>query len=345
MYTYTSGHSRIAGTGIYLPPERVTSRELMDEFGSKARFGVQEDWLERITGIKEKRVTSPGVLPSDMAVAAAKEAMDRSRVTATEIDAIIYTGLTRDYVEPATAHVVQAKLGANNALVFDVSNACHGFMNGVHIMDALVTTGQVRYGLVVTGEQGSTLTRRAVELLRKRDADRAKFQSVAAALTLGDAGAAIVMTPKESPEGGIVGLMLQSQGQHANLCTVQDPVGDGLMSADMPAIIEETAKLMACMFRECLHNRLKWKVEELAKYLIHQVGNRAFQIYSKLTGVPTAIMPKTVDTLGNLITASIPVNIYNCVNAGELRAGDKIYISSTGSGISLSQAGVVWDAV
>jgi 3-oxoacyl-[acyl-carrier-protein] synthase III len=109
----------------------------------------------------------------------------------------------------------------------------------------------------------------------------------------------------------------------------------------MPAIIEETANLMAQMFKECMYSRLKWRIEELAKYLIHQVGSRTFQIYNKLTGVPITLMPKTVDVLGNLVTASIPLGLYYSVR--ELKLGDKIYISSTGSGISLSQAGLVWD--
>jgi 3-oxoacyl-(acyl-carrier-protein) synthase III len=343
MYTYTQGHSRIVGTGIYLPEERITTRDLMRAIDVRARFGISEDWLERVTGIKEKRVTPCGILPSDMAVTAAKEAMDRAEVRPKDIDAIIYAGLTRDYLEPATAHIVQAKLEATRATVFDITNACHGFMNGIHVMDALIATGQVRCGLIVTGEQGSALTRRAMDILRK-STERSRFQSIAAALTIGDAGAATVLRPKQSREGGIMGLMLQSQGQHASLCTVSDPTADGAMSADMPAIIDETAKLMAKMFKECMYGRLKWRISELSKYLIHQVGSRTFQIYSRLTGVPTTLMPKTVDVLGNLVTASIPVGIHHCVESQELRPGDKIYVSSTGSGISLSQAGLVWDA-
>jgi 3-oxoacyl-[acyl-carrier-protein] synthase III len=199
MYTYTQGHSRVAGTGIYLPEQRVTTRDLMREIDSRARFGVSEDWLERVTGIREKRASSPGVLPSDMAVAAAKEALERANITPHQIDVIIYSGLTRDHLEPATAHIVQAKLGATNATVFDVSNACHGFMNGVHIIDALIATGQVLYGLVVTGEQGSVFANKTVNIL-KDASDRAKLASLAAGLTLGDAGAAMVLRPGTTRE-------------------------------------------------------------------------------------------------------------------------------------------------
>jgi acyl-CoA:acyl-CoA alkyltransferase len=288
-------------------------------------------------------VTPPGVLPSDMAVTAAKEAMERAKITPREIDAIIYTGLTRDYLEPATAHIVQAKLGATNALVFDISNACHGFMNGIHVMDALIATGQISHGLVVTGEQGNLIASRSIEALRKTT-EREQFTSWVTGLTVGDAGGALIVGPKSAPNSGFMGFILQSQGQHAHLCTAGDPLIKGTWFADMPAIVDETAKLMAKMFHECMYGRLKWQIRELSKYLIHQVGVRAFQIYSQLTGVPTTIMPKTIDVLGNLITASIPVGIHYCLLNQEIRAGDKIYVSSTGSGISLSQAGLIWDA-
>lgn len=342
MYVYTEGHSRIAGTGVFLPEERVTTRELMQEFDSKSRFGVSYDWLERVTGIKEKRIARAGLMPSDMAAAAGREAMENARLAPSDIDVLVYTGVTRDFLEPATAHLVQAKLKTLNAIVFDVTNACHGFMNGVHIVDALIATGQVRNGLVVTGEQGHLFAQRCIEALKQTDS-REEFNSWVTGLTVGDAGAAMVLQRKRTPEGGFVGFMLQSQGQHAALCTAGDPLLKGPWFADMPTIVERTAELMAKMFQECMYGRLQWQIRELSKYLFHQVGKRAFQIYSQLTGVPTDIMPRTVDTLGNVITASIPLGIHVCLMNRELAPGNKIYISSTGSGISLSQAGVIWD--
>lgn len=343
MYTYTQGHSRIAGTGIYLPDERVTTEDLMREIDSKARFGVPYNWLERVTGIKEKRVTPEGVLPSDMAVRAAKEAMERAKITPRQIDAIIYTGVTRDYLEPATAHIVQAKLDATHATVFDIANACNGFMNGIHVMDALIATGQVRNGLVVTGEQGKLFAHRAIETLTSTT-ERTKLMSLATGLTLGDAGAAIIMKPKVAPVNGFMGFMLQSQGQYARFCTAGGPLTEGPVFADMPSIVGQSAKLVTKMFNEFMYGRLKWQIQEISKYFIHQVGTRAFYLYNRILGVPTAIMPKTVDTLGNLITANIPLSIHYCLVNREIREGNKVYLSGMGSGISLSQAGLIWDA-
>lgn len=343
MYVYTQGHSRLISTGVYLPEQRITTRELMQEIDSENRYGLSYNWLERVTGIREKRVTPPGVLPSDMAVKAAQEALERSEILPNEIDAIIYTGLTRDYLEPATAHIVQAKLGANNATVFDVSNACHGFMNGIHLMDALIATGQVRRGLVVTGEQGSLFTRKAVTALKESN-EKQLLTELAAGFTLGDAGAAMLMGPKLGADSGFMGFMLQSQGQHAGFCTSGGPMQEGPLLTDMPAIISESTKLIASMFQEFLYKRLKWRIEDLSKYVIHQVGGKAFKLHSDILGVPLDIMPKTVSTLGNLITANIPLCVHNFYMDQEVNSGDKIYLSGVGSGISLSQAGLIWEA-
>jgi 3-oxoacyl-[acyl-carrier-protein] synthase-3 len=341
---YTQGHSRIVSTGVYIPAQRITTREIMEQLDSANRFDVPYDWLERVTGIREKRVTPEGVMPSDMAVIAAKEALERAGIGSNEIDAIIYTGATRDYsVEPATAHVVQAKLHASNATVFDVSNACHGFMNGIHLMDALIATGQVRRGLVVTGEQGKLFTQKAIEILRG-SRERRMFVDLAAGLTLGDAGAAMLMGPKLGPDSGFMGFMLRSQGQHASVCTSGGLLREGPVITDMPAIVAESTKLIAAMFQEFLYKRLKWRIEDLSKYVIHQVGGNAFKLHSQILGVPLDIIPKTVGEMGNLITANIPLCIHNFSINQEVNDRDKIYLSGVGSGISLSQAGLIWEA-
>lgn len=344
MYLYTQGHSRVVGTGIYLPDERVTTKELLEQCDAPGRFGISTDWLERVSGISEKRLAPTNMLPSDMAVLAAHQAMERSELDPQLLDAIIYTGATRDFsVEPSTAHIVQAKLKAINAVAFDVSNACHGFMNGIHLMDALIASGQVRRGLVVTGEQGSRFTQMAIEALRLTT-DRAELTRLAAGLTLGDAGAAMIMGPKLGPDTGFMGFMLQSQGQYAEFCTSGGVLREGPVITDMPAIVGQSAKLVTDMFREFMHQRLKWKVKDLEKYVIHQVGAKVFKLHADLMNIPMGIIPKTVGRLGNLITANIPLCLHNFSVNQEVKQGSKIYLSGAGSGISISQAGLIWDA-
>lgn len=343
MSIYTQGHSRVISTGVYAPEQVISSREIMHAFDSENRLNVPDTWLEKVTGIAEKRVTPSGLRPSDMAVHAASQAMDLAKITPSQIDAIIYTGLTRDYSEPATAHIVQAKLTATNAAVFDVSNACHGFMNGIHLMDALIATGQVRRGLVVTGEQGSLFTNKAIAILRKSNSKETLIK-LAAGLTLGDAGAAVIMGPKIGPDTGIIGFMLRSQGQYAEFCTAGGPLTEGPLVTDMPRIVSESLKLITAMYREFMGQYLKWGTEELSWYVIHQVGGTSFKLHQKSVGVPTEIMPKTVRNMGNIITATIPYNLHMIATNRMLKSGQKVYLSGAGSGVSISQAGLIWDA-
>ncbi len=344
MYVYTQGHSRLISTGAYIPDSKISSRDLLQEVDSENRFGISFDWLERATGIKEKRVIPDGLLPSDMAVRSAEEALDVARLSPRDIDVIIYAGMDRDFlVEPATAHVVQAKIGAHNAIAFDVSSACHGFMNGIHLMDALIATGQARRGLIVSGEQGSRHTQKTIEALRQTT-DRATFTKLAGGLTLGDAGAAMVMGPKLEPETGFMGFIFQSQGQFSNLCTCgrrgEDPL---LLEIDMPAIVEQAIALWGSMY-EVFMEKLGWQPQEIAKFLHHQVGVKVFKRHAGYAKIPLDIMPNTVSGYGNLITANIPVCLNRLSKNQEVNNGQKVFIAGGGSGLSVSHTGLIWNA-
>lgn len=338
---YTPGHSRIISTGTYIPEKRVTSRKLLMEIDSSKRFGIAHDWIERTMGIRERRVAPESLMPSDMAVKAARGAIGLAGLNASELDAIIYVGVDRDYIEPATAHIVQGKLRAYNAVAFDLSNACHGFMNGIHLMDALIATGQVRRGLIVTGEQAFRATRKAMEILRKT-CDRQKFIELVGGLTLGDAGAAMIMGPKTNPDSGFLGFMLQSQGQHADLC-ICGTRGDAIpLQTNMSAIVKQNTILHSAMYEKFLP-KLKWRPQDIAKFIHHQVGMRVFKQHAQYARISTEIMPNTVSTLGNLVTATIPVNLHNLRVHTEVKRGDKIFLSGSGSGLAISQAGLIWD--
>lgn len=342
-YMYTAGHSRVVSAGTYLPAERVTSRELMQQIDSENRFDISFDWLERTMGIRERRKTPAGLLPSDMAADAALEAIELAGIGASEIDAIIYAGVDRDYyLEPATAHIVQDKIKAFNAVAFDVTNACHGFMNAIHLMDALIATGQARRGLIVAGEQGHRYAEKAISALTRTE-DRQQFLKLAGGLTLGDAGAALILGPKLDPDSGFMGLMLQSQGQYSRLCTCGGRGEESALETDMASIVEHGIRLLGSMYKETMR-KLGWEPQQIAKFVHHQVGRKVFNHHARYAQISTDIMPDTVTSLGNLVTANIPVNLYNLAISGEMQVGDKVFIAGAGSGLAVSQAGLVWGA-
>jgi acyl-CoA:acyl-CoA alkyltransferase len=344
MYLYTQGHSRLISTGAYLPKDTISSRNLLEEIDTENRFDVSYDWLERTTGIKEKRVVSDDLLPSDMACEAAREAMETAGIESSDIDVVIYAGMDRDYlVEPATAHVVQAKIGAFNAIAFDVSSACHGFMHAIHLMDALIATGQARRGLIVCGEQGSRHTRKTIEALRQT-VDREIFTKLVGGLTLGDAGAAMIVGPKLDPDTGFMGFIFQSQGQHSSLCTCgrrgEDPL---LLEINMPAIVDRAIELWSPMY-DVFMKKLGWTPDDISKFLHHQVGLKVFKRHAGYAKISVDIMPNTVSTLGNLITANIPVTLNGLSKNQDVKHGEKVFIAAGGSGLAVSHTALIWNA-
>ncbi len=340
---YTVGHSRIMSTGIHEPEERIRSEELMQAIDAKERFGLADSWLERLTGIKERRCASESVLPSDMAASAAETALEIAGITAKEIDGIIYCGVVKDHsLEPATAHIVEHKIGAKKAFSFDLSNACLGFVTGMQVMDSLIATKQVKRGLVVTGEKGFSFTRRATEAMLKTN-DRKVFDDLLAGLTLGDAGAAVIMGPKKSSKSGIMGFNLESDGQYANLCYCGSVTDVGLLHTDMPGIVGVSTTLGVDVFEQLVDRRLKWPRDEIDRYIPHQVGKITFKIHSEQLGLPLSIMANTVTDYGNLISATIPFNLHKLAKKSSLQDGNKIVMAGAGSGICAGHIGMIWD--
>lgn len=337
---FLNGHSRIAGVGIEQPEEKVTSRELMQEARVKERFGISDIYLERLTGIRERRRAGDNVNPSDLAARAAEQALEKAGVAAKDVQFIVYTGMTRDHcIEPSTAHHVQRKLNAVNAHAFDVSNACLGFMNGVLAVDNFLASG-ARYGLVVTGEKGSIYARNAIEQLRSTE-DDSMLTELLVSLTLGDVGAAFLLGRKQHPDYGFAGFHFASDGSHAKLCWCGDDANFGPVHADMPNLLRESTDLGVSVYNDLI-KALNWCNTDLRWYIPHQIGKVSFKIHTKVTGVPASKMPNSYEKFGNLITGNIPV----CVDAIDsdkgLSEGDKVWLAGAGSGVCAGHAGLVW---
>jgi len=343
MSTFTLGHTRIMGTGVYIPERRVTSVELMKEIDSKGRFGVPYQWIDRTIGIRERRVAPDDITFAEMAATAAREALAEAGVRPKDIGAILYCGIDRDYLEPATAHLVQEQVGVENAICFDLTNACHGFMNGIHVVDALVATGQIRHALVVTAERNFRITKEAIKALQATT-DREVFVNLVGGLTVGDAGAAMVVGPKTFEEEGFVGFMLQSRGEFNDLCVFKNRDQENAATGHMvmTRIVREHLRLHADMYPDFMR-RLHWSPEQIAKFVHHQVGRKAFKMHAAYSHVPLQAMPDTVSWLGNIASATIPVNLHYLRREGAVRPREKVFISAAGSGLSISQAGLVWD--
>ena len=142
-----NGCSKIAGVGVFLPDERISSISLMEEIEAERRFGIPLNWVDRRIGIVERRFADGRAEPSDLATAASVNALSRAGVEARHLDMIIYCGIEKDFMEPSTAHIIQKKLGSD-AVCMDVSNACQGIISGMTVADSLIASGSIDHALL-----------------------------------------------------------------------------------------------------------------------------------------------------------------------------------------------------
>jgi 3-oxoacyl-[acyl-carrier-protein] synthase-3 len=186
------------------------NRRIYDATGLEINNGL----VERLTGVRTRRYRSADEQSSDLAVRAARQAMERANVTPDQVDLIIFAACTQDISEPATANIVQEKLGAKNAQVFDVKNACNSFLNGLDVADSHIQAGKSRCALVVAGETLSV----CIDWNIKSFDD---LKTRLAGLTLGDAGAAMVLQAVPAEEGrGVLATRFKSYGDMWRLATV-----------------------------------------------------------------------------------------------------------------------------
>lgn len=317
------GGSSVVGVGAHLPPTVVKLDALLDDIKTEERFGIPSSWLSDNTGILETRAAGEDQKPSDLAAAAAEQALEESSVPVSQIGAVVFCGMDRDYVEPATSHVVQSKLGIPGGICFDLSSACHGFINGMQVVNSLISNGSIRFGLVVSGEVPSRVARGVMENLKRSGKDL--FMRQVGALTTGDAGAAMVLGPGH----GIKEFKLMSRGEHFELCHYNH-APDGRIDGQliMHKICHEGLK----MHRELWKLRL-WGPDSLDKVVSHQVGKGFHDRLTRILGVAHDKMCCTFPCLGNLTSTTIPVNL---AMIGKRPQRRKILLAGSGSGISIS---------
>ena len=331
-----NGHTEILGIGGYVPSQIVKSSELLDEINSEERFGIKNNFLSEVIGIEERRVATAEQKPSDLAVMASQTALLESGIRPEEIDLIIFCGIDRDWQEPATAHRVQQLIGANNATCFDVTNACHGFMNGVSIADAMIAIGSASLALVCTGEKSSKMMYDTLDLMSRSD-NRQDVKRWIGGLTVGDAGGAMILG-QSSRKSGFRKFNFSSNGEHADLCYYNYD-NDGKIEGQM--LMKPISNEIVGYHRRMInatYSSLNWSSETVDWLYCHQVGARPHRQMASLADIELERAPITYQYYGNITSATIPMNLYN----NRPKKGDKVLILGTGSGLSVSQTGMVF---
>lgn len=319
----------ITGVGSALPDAVLTSHCLQREATLHIAKSLPGTLLAQATGIESRRVAACDEYASTLALRAGRRALANASVGPHDIDLLIFASASRDMVEPATAHIVQAGLGSK-AHALDVTNACNSFVNGIDVARSTILAGRARRALVVTGE---TPTR----AIRRSPADFAEFRDGFAGYTFGDAGAAVVLEAVD--RGGILDVDTETHSEHWEVGGIpgggsRHPRGDEhtYFRGDGHELRGVFEKVGASVVERTLH-RAGLDRDGLAKVLVHQVTVPYLERFAELTGVPEDKLVVTVPELGNIASASVGVQLDRVY--GELAAGDRVLFVGLGGGISI----------
>ncbi|WP_328726789.1 3-oxoacyl-ACP synthase III family protein [Streptomyces sp. NBC_00259] len=325
----------ITAVGSALPDAVVTSGSLQREATRGIGKALPGTLLAQATGIRTRRVAADDEYASTLAVRAARQALAAASLDPYDIDLLLFASASRDMVEPATAHMVQAELGTR-AHALDVTNACNSFVNGIDLARTMIQAGRARRALVVTGETPSRAVRRA-------PADFAAFRDGFAGYTFGDAGAAVVL--EEVTHGGIVDVDTETRSEHWDVGGIpgggsRHPRGDEHTyfrgdGHELRGVFEKTGT--SVVERTLDRAGLGW--DDFARVLVHQVTVPYLERFAELTGVPQEKLVVTVPELGNVASASIGVQLHRVF--GELVPGDRVLFVGLGGGISIMT--MIWE--
>lgn len=328
---------KIVSVGSYLPEQVLTSDSIMAEIKSDIHYGIPLDWMSESMGIKERRISESHMKPSDLAIPAAQKAIDLANINPDAIDLVIFCGIERDHSEPATAHTVQQSLNLKAKHAFDLSNACFGFMHSVETASHFIRSGAARNALICTGEIPSRILLAAMKYL-KTGIDPALAKNVIGALTVGDAGGAVILSASDHDEE--VGFRLfntQTDSSHVNKCYYGiNPDGTFHGQMEMGPIVGASIWMHKKIISETL-DTLGW--DKFDWMLSHQTGKRPFEKFQSFSTVDEAHMIKTYDTLANITSATFPINFEKLLNTGKLKTNDKIGGIHSGSGLVVGEFG------
>ena len=341
----------LEAVGYSLPEETVTSEEIERRLAPLyQRLRLPEGRLELMTGIRERRFWEPGVLPSDKSIESGELAIAASGIDRREIGVLIHGSVCRDYLEPATACRVHHGLGlSRRCVLYDVSNACLGLMNGVLQAANMIELGQVRAALVLGTESSRPLVETTIEALN-RDATltRNSVKSAVASLTIGSASGAVLLMDRELSR---TGNRLQSAAVRANtdfhqLCHSgrDEAIGSGmqpLMETDSEQLMREGIATGVETFREFL-SAANWEVAEIGRTFCHQVGAMHRKLMLESLGLSPERDFATFPWLGNTGSVALPVTMAIGLQGGHVRTGDRIAMLGIGSGINCVMLAVHW---
>jgi 3-oxoacyl-[acyl-carrier-protein] synthase III len=319
-------------------PRVVTSDELDERLADTyQRVGLRPGLLERLAGIRERRWWPDGVSFVDGAATAGAKAISESGVDPAAIGLMVNTSVSRRHLEPATAVAVHDAIGLPSSCQnFDLTNACHGFVNGIEIAAAMIDSGLVDYALVVNGEDARDVQEATIARLAAPDVTAKDVVAQFATLTLGSGAVAMVLARADlHPEGHrVVAAVSRAGTEHHALC-----VGDNdLMRTDLKGLLDAGLQLSADLWADAAEE-FDWD-RGMDRYVIHQISQVHTDALCGRLGIDPDRVPRTFPDRGNIGPVSVPFTLAGEVDT--LDEGDRVLLMGIGSGLNASCLEIVW---
>jgi len=321
----------ILGTGHSYPEGILTNADL------EKMVETSDEWITTRTGIKQRRKAAPGEYTSQFAVRASREALERAGIKAEDVDIILCATVTPDQILPSTACLIQAQLGANKAAAMDVVAACSGFLYGLWLADSMIRTGQAKYALVI----GAEILTRYVD-----------YTDRATCVLFGDGAGAAILGPSET-DRGILAAKIRSDGRYEDQLFAPGGGTKGGFSAETIArgdhffkmkgneLFKVAVRSMADISREVLEDA-NLKTEDVKLFIPHQANQRITDAVANKLNVDNSIVYSNIAMHGNTSSASIPIGLDECVEAGRVKQGDVILMASFGGGVTWGGVVMRW---
>ncbi|MFD2512586.1 3-oxoacyl-ACP synthase III family protein [Pontibacter locisalis] len=330
-------NSKIAGVGHYVPDNVVSNKDL------EKLMDTTDEWIRERTGIVERRYFTEGVdTTANMGANAARKALQMAGLEASDLDMIVFATLSPDYVFPGSGVLLQRELGLREIPALDVRNQCSGFIYALSVADQFIKTGMYNNILVV----GSEIHSSGLDF-----STRGRGVSV----IFGDGAGAVVLTPSDSSDRGILSTHMHADGEFAEELAVLDP-GSNKKNRLTHEMIDEGSiyphmngnmvfKHAVTRFPEVIDEALNkngYKPEDIDMLIPHQANLRITSYIQQKMGLPAEKVMSNIHKYGNTTAASVPIALSEAVEEGRIKEGDLVCLAAFGSGFTWASALIRW---
>lgn len=337
----------IESLAAVFPEDRWSSQDIEERLRPLyERLKLPFGRLELMTGIRERRFWAPGTRPSQASAAAGKAVLAKSNIEPAKIGLFVHSAVCRDMMEPATAAFAHRAIGLpETAQIFDISNACLGFLNALTVAAGMVESGQIEAALVVSGENGRPLVEQTIQALLNQALDRNQIKPFFANLTIGSGAVAAVVCHRRLVRGHshrLLGGVATAATQHNELCQGDTHGAEALqMQTDSEQLLLAGVQVAKRTW-ESFSSTLGWSKDGVDRFICHQVGATHRRKLYEMLEIDLAKDFSSFEHYGNVGSVSLPATLALGVEAGAVRDGQKVALLGIGSGINCMMLALEW---